>query len=213
MTLFTAIGDQRERATSAELLLCGTVSEMVLTYFKRYRMEIELYHWDRSAPPAPRGYVLLPWNRSLLELHAEVKYRSFRNEIDANVFPCLGEFVGCRRLMNEITRKGGFLDRATWLAVTDTHNGGGREYCGTIQGICDRGGVGAVQNLGIVPDYRDQGLGSSLLLRALQGFCESGVERVYLEVTAENEGAIRLYERLGFRAVKTVFKVAEVVCS
>jgi hypothetical protein len=186
---------------------------MVLTYFKRYRMEIELYHWDRSAPPAPPGYTLLPWNSSLLDLHAEVKYRSFRNEIDANVFPCLGELVGCRRLMSEITRKGGFLERATWLAVTDTHNGQGREYCGTIQGIRDRGGVGAVQNLGIVPDYRDQGLGSSLLLRALQGFRESGIDRVYLEVTAENEGAIRLYERLGFRTVKTVFKVAEVAYS
>lgn len=186
---------------------------MVLTYFKRYRMEIELHQWDRSVPRVPKGYVLLPWNKSLLDLHAEVKYHSFRNEIDANVFPCLGELAGCRRLMREITRKGGFLERATWLAVTDTHEVGRRQSCGTIQGIRDRTGVGAVQNLGIVPAYRDQGLGSSLLLRALHGFRESGVERVYLEVTAENEGAIRLYERLGFRTVKTVFKVAEVAYS
>ena len=39
-------------------------------------------------------------------------------------------------------------------------------------------------------------------MRSLQGFRDSGVERVYLEVTAENQGAIRLYERLGFRTVK-----------
>jgi len=186
---------------------------MVLTYFKRYRMEIELHHWDRSAPHVPKGYVFLPWSKSLLDLHAEVKYRSFCNEIDANVFPCLGELAGCRRLMAEITRKGGFLDRATWLAVTDTHDVRRREFCGTIQGIRDQAGVGAVQNLGIVPDYRDQGLGSSLLLRALRGFRESGVDCVYLEVTAENEGAIRLYEQFGFRTVKTVFKVAEVAYS
>lgn len=92
---------------------------MVLTYFKRYRMEIELRHLDRSVPRVPDGYTLLPWSKSLLELHAEVKYRSFRNEIDANVFPCLGELAGCRRLMREIARKGGFLERATWLAATD----------------------------------------------------------------------------------------------
>lgn len=186
---------------------------MVLTYFKRYRMEIDLHPWNRSVSRAPKGYEFLPWNRSLLDLHAEVKYYSFRNEIDANVFPCLGELAGCRRLMREITRKGGFLNRATWLAVTDTHDIRHREFCGTIQGIRDQAGVGAIQNLGIVPSYRDQGLGSSLLLRALQGFRESGVERVYLEVTAENEGAIRLYKRLGFRTVKTVFKVAEVAYS
>jgi ribosomal protein S18 acetylase RimI-like enzyme len=34
-----------------------------------------------------------------------------------------------------------------------------------------------------------------------------------LEVTAENEGAIRLYRRLGFATVKTVFKVAEAAYS
>ena len=186
---------------------------MVLTYFKRYRMEIELHRLGRRMSPVPKGYVLLPWNKSLLELHAEVKYRSFRNEIDANVFPCLGELPGCRRLMREIIRKGGFLDRATWLAVTDTPNLCDREYCGTVQGIRDQSGGGAIQNLGIVPDFRDRGLGSSLLLRSLHGFRDSGVERVYLEVTAENQGAIRLYERLGFRTVKTVFKVAEVCCS
>jgi hypothetical protein len=186
---------------------------MVLTYFKRYRMEIELHHLGRLATHVPEGYMLLPWSKSLLDLHAEVKYRSFRNEIDANVFPCLGDLAGCRRLMREITRKGGFLARATWLAVTDSRDVRTREYCGTIQGVCDQAGVGAVQNLGIVPDFRDRGLGSSLLLRALQGFRESGVDRVYLEVTAENEGAIRLYERLGFRTVRTVFKVAEVCYS
>ena len=186
---------------------------MVLTYFKRYRMEIDLHHWDRSGLEVPMGYALLPWNKSLLDLHAEAKYYSFRNEIDANVFPCLGELAGCRRLMREISRKGGFLERATWLAVTDTHDPQGRRSCGTIQGIRDQAGIGAVQNLGIVPAYRDQGLGSVLLLSALQGFRESGVNRVYLEVTAENEGAIRLYKRMGFRTVKTVFKVAEVAYS
>jgi len=191
---------------------CGTVSDMVLTFFNRYRMEIDLHHWDRSDFGVPGGYVLLPWNHSLLEFHAQVKYRSFCSEIDANVFPCLGDLAGCRRLMRQITRKGGFLERATWLAVTDTQDIRRRDYCGTIQGIRDQTGLGAVQNLGIVPEYRDQGLGSSLLLRALHGFRESGLDRVYLEVTAENEAAIRLYERQGFRTVKTVFKVAEVTC-
>ena len=184
---------------------------MGLTYFKRYRMEIDLLGRDFSWPKLPPGYRLLPWHESLLAAHAETKYQSFRDEIDANVFPCLGEQAGCRRLMAEIAQKAGFLPQATWLAAC--HDGQQLEYCGTVQGIRDRTGIGAIQNLGITPQHRDRGLGTCLLLRSLQGFREAGVSCVHLEVTAENEGAIRLYRRLGFAACKTVFKVSEVAYS
>ena len=83
------------------------------------------------------------------------------------------------------------------------------EYCGTIQGLRDPAGMGAIQNLGITPPHRDRGLGTILLLTALEGFRAAGLSLVHLEVTAENEGAIRLYERMGFEITKTVFKVAE----
>lgn len=186
---------------------------MGLTYFKRFRMEIDLPDQVFSWSDLPSGYRFVPWNDSLVGVHAETKYLSFRDEIDANVFPCLGEQTGCHRLMAEIAQKPGFLPQATWLMVFAGGNRGGREYVGTIQGIRDRAGLGAIQNLGILPSHRGRGLGSYLLLRSLTGFREAGLSRVHLEVTAENEGAIRLYRRLGFVTVKTVFKVAEVAYS
>jgi len=183
---------------------------MSLTFFKRYRMEIDLAGRDLSGPVLPECYRLLAWDGSLLDSHAKAKYLSFCEEIDASVFPCLGEYAGCRRLMKEISRKGGFVPAATWLAVSYDNPTRRQELCGTIQGLRHRSSIGAVQNLGIVPSHRGCGLGTSLLFRALHGFRNSGVTRVYLEVTAENEGAIRLYHRLGFVTVKTVFKGAEV---
>ncbi len=186
---------------------------MALTYFKRYRMEFDLGGRDLNWPQPPEGYHALPWEATLLEAHAEVKYLSFRGEIDANVFPCFCELSGCKRLMGEISRKAGFLPEATWLAVYGGSREGEHEYCGTVQGIRDRSGMGAIQNLGILPAHRGLGLGTYLLFRALQGFWQAGLDRVFLEVTAENDGAIRLYRRLGFRVVKTVFKAAEVICS
>ena len=186
---------------------------MSLTYFKRYRMEIDLLGKDFSWPKLPPGYRLVPWEESLLPVHAEIKYQSFRDEIDANVFPCLGEQLGCQRLMAEIAKKPGFLPQATWLAAYSGNQSDAEEHCGTIQGVKDRAGMGAIQNLGITPGHRDRGLGTCLLFKALEGFRRVGLMRVHLEVTAENEGAIRLYRRLGFITVKTVFKMAEVAYS
>jgi ribosomal protein S18 acetylase RimI-like enzyme len=186
---------------------------MDLTYFKRYRMEINLAGRDLRPPVAPHGYYFLPWDASLLDSFARAKYMSFRSEIDANVFPCLSDLPGCRRLMSEIARKPGFLPQATWLATT-TRGGRARpEPCGTVQGIRDRTGLGAVQNLGISPAHRGFGLGTILMMHALYGFRSAGLSRVYLEVTAQNEGAIRLYRRMGFVTVKTVYKAVEPVCS
>jgi hypothetical protein len=186
---------------------------MGLTYFKRFRMEINLLGRDLGWPTLLPDYRLVPWNESLLSLHAETKFLSFRDEIDANVFPCLGDQAGCRRLMVEISQKPGFLPEATWLAIYRPHDAMRDEPCGTVQGIRDRAGLGAIQNLGITPEHRDRGLGTCLLLKALEGFRKVGLNQVHLEVTAENDGAIRLYHRLGFVTVKTVFKVAEAAFS
>jgi len=186
---------------------------MVLTYFKRFRMEIDLGIDLLTEPLLPPGYRFVAWDSSLLAQHAETKYQSFRTEIDANVFPCLGEADGCLRLMREIVRKEGFLPGATWLVARMGPQGQIDEYCGTVQGIRDRTGYGAIQNLGITPDHRGRQLGSCLLLKALQGFYRAGLTRSFLEVTAQNEGAIRLYRRMGFRKARTVYKAVEVAYS
>lgn len=185
---------------------------MSLTYFKRYRMEIDLLAGPFPKPKLPAGFRLVPWRAALLETHAETKYLCFRHELDANVFPCLGDYEGCLRLMREIAGRDGFLADATWLVAHDRPLTTA-EYCGTIQGVRDRNGVGAIQNLGVVPEYRELGLGSVLMLRALAGFQAAGLTRAYLEVTAQNEGAIRLYRRLGFQKARTVYKAVEVAYS
>jgi ribosomal protein S18 acetylase RimI-like enzyme len=182
---------------------------MGLQYFKRYRMEIDLAR-IAPVPATPRGYRLLAWEPGLLSAHAEAKYQSFRTEIDANVFPCLGEYDGCQRLMTEIARKDGFLGAATWLLMYDDGHGVA-EPCGTVQGIRDRSGIGAIQNLGVTPEHRGRGLGSVLLMRALDGFRQSGLRRAFLEVTAQNDGAVRLYRRLGFSKTRTVYKAVELL--
>lgn len=186
---------------------------MGLTYFKRFRMEIDLQSRLPSQPELPTGYEWLPWDPALLPVHAQAKFLSFRAEIDANVFPCLGDQAGCLRLMGEITGREGFLPCSTWLAVYRAQPDDQTVYCGTIQGLRDAAGFGAVQNLGVVPEHRGFGLGRSLLIKSLIGFREAGLCRAFLEVTAQNAAAIRLYHELGFRKARTLYKAVDLAYS
>lgn len=180
---------------------------MPITYFKRFRMEISLDSFELGPVALPAGYRWQPWDAALVNMHADTKYRSFHNQIDSNVFPCLGAADGCRRLMTEISQREGFIIDATWLLVHQSESRRS-DYCGTVQGVRDED-YGAIQNLGITPEHRGLGLGTCLLKQALAGFQRVGLKQAYLEVTARNRGAIRLYERFGFRRVRTVYKAAE----
>ncbi len=174
---------------------------MNVTYFKRFKMEIDLYE-AAPVPSLPEDFVWVAWHDALLERHADVNFECFRDEMDSAVFPSLATRQGCYHLMREIRHRAGFVPEATWLI------GCASGICGTVQGRRERSGWGAIQNLGIVADYRGRGLGTALLLKALQGFRRAGLGRAHLEVTAQNDGAIRLYRRLGFRCRKTLYKAS-----
>ena len=186
---------------------------MGITYFKRYRMEFDLRQWQGSEPEMPSDYELLAYREDLIREHATAKYNSFRKELDANVFPCLAQREGCLRLMREITRRKDFVPQATWLIrhLESDPVGGQQRFLavGTIQGLA-QDGWGAIQNIGIDPAHRGRGLGSMLVTKAAIGFRAAGLQRMHLEVTTENTGALRLYERLGFKRSNVVYKAAEV---
>lgn len=182
---------------------------MATRYFKRFRMEVDLARLRAPEPSLPDGYCWVAWHEELAERHARVKYLSFRNEVDSQVFACLGAFEGCSRLMREIAGQRTFLPEATWLLCCLDDDGRWRD-CGTIQGLAHSETLGAVQNVGITPEHRGLGLGRALLLKSLHGFRAARLRRVYLEVTATNAPAVQLYQSVGFRLVRTSYRAAEV---
>jgi ribosomal protein S18 acetylase RimI-like enzyme len=193
-------------------------------YFKRHRMELDLRH---SRPPVelPAGFYWLPWENGVLDLHAQVKYQCFAGGMDARVFPSLGTLIGCRDLMAAIATRPGFCPGATWLVAgkawdqrsPDSRRAGGVPFgfgpdvcVATVQGLLDSERFGGIQNLGVIPEYRGLGIGWAVLLKALEGFAAAGARRAFLEVTAKNEQAVRMYHRLGFRSYKTIYRELEV---
>ena len=60
-----------------------------------------------------------------------------------------------------------------------------------------------INNVAVRPAYRGRGLGTALMQHVLAESSRLGAHRATLEVRSSNEGARRLYERLGFRVAAT----------
>jgi mycothiol synthase len=74
----------------------------------------------------------------------------------------------------------------------------GDEIAAVLRGEADRGGAGWVGAIGVLPRWRQRGLGLALLRHAFGEFYRRGQPRVALGVDAQNPtGATRLYERAG----------------
>ena len=80
-----------------------------------------------------------------------------------------------------------------WAALQD----GG--FVGFLIARC-AAGEAEVLNLAVGPSFRRRGIATALLGAALADFREHSVRRVFLEVRASNEPAIRFYEVSGFTA-------------
>lgn len=88
------------------------------------------------------------------------------------------------------TRRSGsdrHTDIAGFVMFTD-HSGRYEETAAT----------GLIENLYVIPEYRNEGIGSALLAAAEHALFEEGIETITLDVMTENTAAQRFYERHGY---------------
>ncbi|MDO4550199.1 MAG: N-acetyltransferase [Planctomycetia bacterium] len=169
-------------------------------------MELNLRDKHFEIPPLPPGFRAEPWNRSLLDAHARTHYMSFRDEPDAKIFESFRTYKGSRQVVEYMVNRPGFLPEATWLITYFPSDAVYPVYVAGIQAGRDHAGFGAVQNIGVIPEFRHRGLGFQCLSRALIGFQKAGVSGVRLEVTATNESALGLYRKVGFVPIRVLYR-------
>lgn len=102
------------------------------------------------------------------------------------------------------------LSHADWLAYMTQHESFDpecwfvAEEMGTLLGVCLCWKEGWIKDLAVGEGARGRGLGEALLRHAFARLYDRGVRRVGLKVDAGNPtSAIRLYERVGMRTIKT----------
>ncbi len=178
---------------------------MPTQYVKRHQMAFDFKTTPLPPCRLPLDFCYTLWKPDLLASHADVKHRGFRNDSDAELFPTFRSAERCRMLMDAIASSRSFLPQATIL-IAHRENDSPPNYVAAIQGMKHSEGVGGIQNVAVVPEFRRLGLGKALVAGSLHGFRKAGLERVTLEVTADNFPAVRLYEGLGFKTFKIYFR-------
>lgn len=63
---------------------------------------------------------------------------------------------------------------------------------------------GHIISVAVMPDYRNQGIGYSLVDKALFALSALQTDECYLEVRMSNDPAINLYRKMGFEIARTV---------
>lgn len=162
--------------------LQGTYTRAGFTEVKRhYNMAIEI-RGDFPAPDWPAGITL-----STFDPAEEFDLYTFMEA----AFARPGREPAPFEFWHGLLLRGGRYDPALFLVARE----GGRIVGAALSYDEEVGGW--VRQLAVATDQRGRGLGSLLLRQLYNTFARRGVKRVALAVSAENENALRVYERAG----------------
>ncbi len=153
-------------------------------------------------PTAPRDDIAFkPWERKHDREAAQLLHHVYRNHIDAAVNDQYCSVEGTTRLVESIVRHRGCGDYLQQASIAAVHVSTGK-LAGILGLTAVRPGTAHIPQIAVATGYQGIGLGSAMLRAAFKKLARLGFAEVSLTVTALNSGAVRLYERVGFRTFR-----------
>jgi GNAT superfamily N-acetyltransferase len=164
--------------------------------YPRYFMEAPL-----GLPTLPEkvlpGITVSAWQVSRQEETARLIAASYKGHIDSQINDQYRSPGGARRFLMNIVQFPGcgtFFGPASYTATDTT----GRQLRGVSLASLVAPDVGHITQVCVSPADRSTGLGYELMRRSLLSLAANGCRAVSLTVTAANQPALSLYERMGF---------------
>jgi ribosomal protein S18 acetylase RimI-like enzyme len=158
-----------------------------------------------AAAALPEGrFRFEPWEDSFLHLAGAIIAASYKGQTDSEINSQYRSPAGARRFLSNIVEFpgcGSFHPQGSFM-VFDRQSG---EAVGMALASFVSEEAGHISQLCVLPGLRGLGLGRELLRRSDEVLRGNGARLVSLTVTESNAGAIALYERSGFRSVRSFF--------
>ena len=168
------------------------------TYLRRF-MALDLAARPPRRPPP--GFGIEPWERRHDHLAAEFIFRTYRGHIDAVINDQYASHEGAERLIDNVFELRGCGEPLSPASLVAFHRST-QKMAGLVALTTVRPGTAHIPQVAVAPEFQSEGLGSALLDRAFREALHRGNREVTLTVTDLNQGARRLYERLGFKTFR-----------
>jgi ribosomal protein S18 acetylase RimI-like enzyme len=169
-------------------------------FYPRVFMERQLRREAPSAKAAvPASLRLRPWRESDFAAAGRLIALAYQGHLDSVINDQYRTTSGSLRFLHNIVRFPGCgqFDPATSLVLAHRDS---EELAGIV--LCSRVNIdtGHVTQLCIAPALRHMGLGRLLLMECMQGLSALGLNYISLTVTEDNQEALLLYRRMGFKS-------------
>jgi ribosomal protein S18 acetylase RimI-like enzyme len=174
--------------------------------FSRHTRLFMVLSLERIAPPLRSmnpEIEIRRWAEADYQPAAALITTSYRGHVDAEINDQYRTLAGSLRFLNNIVRFPGcgtFDPESSFVALRKgTRNLAGLILCSRV-----RPDVGHVTQVCVLPEFRSQGIGETLMAATSDSLRKQNCALLSLTVTEANVGAVGLYRRLGFE-VKRVF--------
>lgn len=195
------------RRIEAQLMMLSIHGPQVLPHgpapaaFRRFFMIGELEPSVRLRPISPPpGFRYERWSPTMARDLARLIEASYHGHVDGRINDQYCSAEGAKRFLDNISNYPGcgmLQPAASWVLIDPEGVPQGLALCTLVAPS-----TGHVAQVCVSPSLRGTGAGYELMRRALTGLLAAGLQEASLTVTAANERALSLYQRLGFRSAR-----------
>lgn len=155
-----------------------------------------------AAQALPKEIRIEPWERKHDQQAARLLYDAYHDHVDAKINDQYKSFGGSVRLIDNIVRHRGCGEHLTQASLVAIHRAT-QKLAGILALTTVRHRTAHIPQITVAPEFQGSGLGTAMLDLSFQDLVRRGYQEVTLTVTDLNCGAVRLYERLGFKTFHT----------
>jgi len=185
--------------------LNGLLRDLGFALFDRHFMLLPLREASSVAAPIPPGLRIERWDDRYFDLTARLIHSAYEGHIDSDINDQYRSEAGALKFLKNIVILPGCGEFQPYASFVVRREGARSSdpLVAVILASTVSLGVGHVTQVCIVPEFRGEGLGLRLMEASMQALRSRRYHALSLTVTARNENAVRLYQRMGFHTLRT----------